>query len=275
MTKALRTIPVLLKVAHDMQETAPGALLVNFANPSGLNTEALQRYAPQLASVGVCNVALTTKMMILEQLGKLPELSDAFREPLAPERTALDTLGLNHLSWHRGFTVDGEDVWSAVLQGYLEELRNAQDPEWDIKTIETLWMIPNSYLQYFYYTAHKLAAQKKWPPSRGEQVMAIEKDLLREYEEPGRIEPPANLMLRGGAYYSTVATQLINAHANNLGEIHVANTRQNGAVPGQPIGCWRCLAGLTHKACILCRLIHCCRCALVCCPRSRCMNCSP
>ena len=64
--------------------------------------------------------------------------------------------------------------------------------------------------------------------------MAIEMDLLREYEEPGRTEPPADLMLRGGAYYSTVATQLINAHANNLGEVHVANTRHNGAVPGWP-----------------------------------------
>jgi 6-phospho-beta-glucosidase len=233
MAKALRTIPVLLKVARDM-ETAPGALLVNFANPSGLNTEALQRYAPQVASVGVCNVAFTTKMAILERLAELPGMGGASAKPVAPERAELDTLGLNHLSWHRGFRLDGEDVWPHVLQGYIERLRTAPDPEWDTQTIETLRMIPNSYLQYFYYTAHKLAAQEKWPPSRGEQVMAIEMDLLREYEEPGRTEPPADLMLRGGAYYSTVATQLINAHANNLGEVHVANTRHNGAVPGWP-----------------------------------------
>ena len=67
--------------------------------------------------------------------------------------------------------------------------------------------------------------------------MAIEKDLLREYQNPGRAEPPADLMLRGGAYYSTVATQLINSHANNLGEVHVANTRHHNAVPGWP-GDW-------------------------------------
>ena len=41
-------------------------------------------------------------------------------------------------------------------------------------------------------------------------------------------------MKRGGAYYSTVATQLLNAHHNDLGEIHVANVRHNGAVPGWP-----------------------------------------
>jgi 6-phospho-beta-glucosidase len=39
-------------------------------------------------------------------------------------------------------------------------------------------------------------------------------------------------MKRGGAYYSTVATQLLNAHYNDLNEIHVLNVRQNGAVPG-------------------------------------------
>ena len=39
-------------------------------------------------------------------------------------------------------------------------------------------------------------------------------------------------MKRGGAYYSTVATQLLNAHYNDLDEVHVVNVRHNGAVPG-------------------------------------------
>ena len=44
--KALRTIPVLLGVAKDIQELAPAAFLINFTNPAGLITEALQRYTP-------------------------------------------------------------------------------------------------------------------------------------------------------------------------------------------------------------------------------------
>ena len=43
MAKAMRTIPVLLRLAADMHELAPGAVLVNFTNPSGLVTEALAR----------------------------------------------------------------------------------------------------------------------------------------------------------------------------------------------------------------------------------------
>jgi 6-phospho-beta-glucosidase len=76
--------------------------------------------------------------------------------------------------------------------------------------------------------------EKKWPPSRGEEVIEIEKGLLKQYADPNLKEPPANLMLRGGAYYSTVATQLLNAHYNDLGETHVVNIRQGGAVPGWP-----------------------------------------
>ena len=228
MAKAMRTIPVLLKLAKDMQELAPGAMLVNFTNPSGLVTEALQRYAPEVPSVGVCNAPIGMKMQILEQLEK----SSGMQIPL--ERADLDTLGLNHLTWHRGFSVDGEDVWPQVLSAYIAGLKAEAEPEFDPRLVESLGMIPNYYLGYFYQTDHKLDAQEKWPPSRGEEVIEIEKNLLKEYADPALKEPPADLMLRGGAYYSTVATQLLNAHYNDLGETHVVNVRQNGAVPSWP-----------------------------------------
>ena len=70
MAKAMRTIPVLLKLAGDMEELAPGAMLVNFTNPSGLVTEALQRYAPAVPSVGVCNAPIGVKMQIVKELEK-------------------------------------------------------------------------------------------------------------------------------------------------------------------------------------------------------------
>jgi 6-phospho-beta-glucosidase len=100
--------------------------------------------------------------------------------------------------------------------------------------VESLQMMPNSYLQYFYHTDRKLAQQEKWPPSRAEQVMQIEADLLRQYAEPDRSQPPSDLMKRGGAYYSTVATQLLNAHYNDLNETHIVNVRHGGAIPDYP-----------------------------------------
>src|SRR6266498_2664305 len=104
MGKALRTIPVVLKIAQDIREVAkPGTLLVNFTNPAGLVTQALSKYASDVPAVGVCNVPITTKMHIIEGLEK------AMGKKIDPDHTELKTLGLNHLSWHRGFTIDGED----------------------------------------------------------------------------------------------------------------------------------------------------------------------
>jgi 6-phospho-beta-glucosidase len=153
---------------------------------------------------------------------------------LDPMLAHLDTLGLNHLSWHRGLSYDGDDLWPEVFAGMLEELRREEQPAWDPRLIEVLGMLPNYYLQYYYYSDHKLAEQAKWPPSRAEAVMAIESDLLREYADPNLTQPPTNLMKRGGAYYSTLATQLLNAHYNDLREEHVVNTVHGGAVAGWP-----------------------------------------
>jgi 6-phospho-beta-glucosidase len=231
MAKALRTIPVVLSIARDVGELAPGALLVNFTNPAGLVTEALARHMPDVRSVGVCNVPITTKMEILHRLEQV------LGRRVEPQRAELDTLGLNHLSWHRGLRVDGEDLWPHVMQSYLEELQADPHPTWDPRTIESLGMIPNTYLQYYYHTDRKRAAQASWPPSRAEEVMAIEADLLAQYAEPTRTEPPHDLMKRGGAHYATVATQLLNAHHNDLREPHIVNVRHAGAVPGWP-GDW-------------------------------------
>jgi len=227
MAKALRTIPVILNIANTMRELAPGALLVNFTNPAGLVTQALSKYAADVPAVGVCNVPINAKMQILEGLEK-----QGMHVP--PERAELDSLGLNHLSWHRGFRVEGEDVWSQVMQGYFDTPQNYGGLAYDFGVVKSLRMFPNYYLNYYYDTSKKLTEQEKWPPSRAEAVMEIEENLLQEYADPNRSQPPADLMKRGGAWYSTVATQLLNAHYNDLNETHIVNVKHGGAVPGWP-----------------------------------------
>jgi 6-phospho-beta-glucosidase len=215
---------VILGIAKEIRETATGALLVNFTNPSGLVTEALNRYAPDVQSVGVCNAPYNAKISFLELL------QNNSPKPIDPARMELKTLGLNHLTWHYGLTLDGEDVWSQVLEAYLQDAAQQEHPEWETALIANTRMIPNYYLQYFYQTEKKLAEQKKYPPSRAEEVMNVEAELLLQYADPSLTEPPADLMKRGGAYYSTVATQLLVSHFNDLSETHVVNVRNDGAV---------------------------------------------
>jgi 6-phospho-beta-glucosidase len=226
MAKALRTIPVILDIADDIGKVAPGALLLNFANPAGLVTEALTRHAPRIRAIGVCNVGINAKMHFLELYEKM------VGKRVGVEGAELDTLGLNHLSWHRGFRVEGKDVWPELFAACLEEAKAGREGHWDVDTLETLGMVPNYYLEYYYYTSRKLEEQGAWPPSRAEQVMEIEAALLGRYADPALETPPPELMQRGGAYYSELATRIIDDHWNDRGGVHVVNARNaSGGAP--------------------------------------------
>ncbi len=234
MANALRTVPVALDIARDAARLAPRALIVNFANPSGLVAQALADRAPEVASVGVCNVGITASMKLRTLYGRL-----SGDEP-EPGRVVLETLGLNHLTWHRGFYVDGTDRWPELFPVILDELEAEGHPGFDRRTLEILGMLPNYYLKYFYYTSRMVAEQAAWPPSRAEEVMRVEKTLLERYADPGLREAPPELMERGGAYYSQLATKVIADYAGapdpagKRGGVHVVNVPNRGAVPSWP-----------------------------------------
>lgn len=224
--KALRTIPVLLDIARDMQRLCPEAWLINFSNPSGLVAEALQRYAPETRSVGLCNGPIGMQMRIAQNLG------------VSAGRIALKYLGLNHLAWLTGATVDDVDVWPQVYDAYYERLKGSDDPDFPLYLIESLRAIPSGYLRYYYRTQAVVQHQAAHP-SRAEEVIRIEEDLLAQYADPALTVLPDELMLRGGAYYSTVAGQLIQSLHTGDGAVHVVNTRHGNAVPGWPAD-WVC-----------------------------------
>jgi 6-phospho-beta-glucosidase len=223
MANALRTVPVIASIAQDMRALCPDAWLVNFANPSGLVTEAVQRYVPDVRSVGLCNGPIGHQMRAAKRMN----LDDPFQ-------VHLDYLGLNHLAWIRGARVGDRDVWPEMFGEALRWAREADEPLLPADVMERLGMMYNGYLRYYYRTGSVLREQAKGEPSRAEQVMDIEQELLAQYADPELDVVPPELMQRGGAYYSTVAVQLIEAIALDLGQVHIVNTRQGGAVAGVP-----------------------------------------
>jgi 6-phospho-beta-glucosidase len=226
MAKALRTIPVILELCDQIQQNAPETLLLNFTNPSGLIMEAIQRYAPKVKAVGVCNSAFTAKMKILQALSEL------HGESYSAEDGELLTVGLNHLTWHFGFKLKGQDCWDEVFTAYVKNLRAMDEPPFHPDFIERQRVIPNDYLEYYFQAKRKIALQEGWPPSRAEQVMTVEKELLTHYADPNCVQVPEGLMARGGAYYSSVATSIMNSYWNDLGQTHIANVAHNGQVRG-------------------------------------------
>jgi len=234
MAKALRTIPVILSVAEDMKQYAKGAYLINFTNPSGLVTEALFQHAPDVNSVGLCNLPIIMEWELLQQLNHYRGLERDAK--IQPERVQIDMLGLNHLSWVRDMYVDGKSVWDEVLNNLMKEFEQSSDkPGWDISsecrrsTVEALRMIPVGYLEYYWSTREKLATQASTGP-RAEKVMEVDKRSLEEYKKSDGTELPQSLQERGGFLYSTAAVRLMNDIHTSAGRVHVVNVRHDGKI---------------------------------------------
>ena len=221
--KALRTIPVALEIAQIIQEEAPDAMLLNFTNPAGLITQALKSHAPKVKSIGLCNVPWNTRIEIANAL----DVSAASVE--------FDYVGLNHLSWIRGVKVDGADRSPEAIAAFRGLTINKADPgdspAWLQSTIDYLQAIPNYYLLYYYEEKAWIDYQRN-NPTRASEVMKIEDVLMDKFADESLVTKPAELMERGGAYYSDSAAELMSDIHNDAGTIHIVNTLNNGAIAG-------------------------------------------
>lgn len=221
--KSLRTIPILLDVAHKMEEHAPDGWLINFTNPAGIITEAALKHSKQKV-IGLCNIPIGYIMDAAKGLG------------CSPASVSLDYVGINHLSWVRGCTVDGEDRFADFLRIGEKEFLDEKDAVGEAMAAWTRFhgILPNYYLQYYYCTKLVLEKLRKKDKTRGEEVIAVEEELFKKYADPNLQEKPKELEQRGGAFYSTAAVNLIESLVTDKQDIQIVNLQNNGTVPELP-----------------------------------------
>ncbi|PYC74027.1 6-phospho-beta-glucosidase [Streptomyces tateyamensis] len=226
LAKALRTVPVVLDIAERVRRANPDAWIVDFTNPVGIVTRALQTAGHK--AVGLCNVAIGFQRKFAAHLG------------VAPELVRLDHVGLNHLTWERGVTLldapgaaGGREVLPELLAGFGKEI--AEDLHLPLPVIQQLGVVPSYYLRYF-YQHDTVVAELREQGSRAAQVAAIEQELLTLYADPALDTKPELLGKRGGAFYSEAAVQLIAALLGTGGgsDVQVVNTRNDGMLPFLP-----------------------------------------
>ncbi|MGI6667020.1 MAG: 6-phospho-beta-glucosidase [Bacillota bacterium] len=226
---ALRTIPVSLEFAREMQDRCPDAWLLNFSNPSGLVTEALIRYS-DTKTFGLCNVPIGIRMGVAKALG------------VQPSQVSMDVSGLNHLSFVTGIWVGDHDATVTIFDSPLfdEYLKIEKYGARMGRFLKRLRVIPASYLSYYWCTERALREQlddlSGEKGSRADEVMRIERDLFQMYAKPENADLPEALKKRGGAYYSDVALNSISAIVNNRPVVEALNVVNRGSVPGISAG---------------------------------------
>jgi 6-phospho-beta-glucosidase len=236
---ALRTIPPMVALAETIAERAPRAWLINFTNPAGMVTEAVQQVLGDRA-VGVCDSPSGLCRRVAHALGR------------PRDELAFDYFGLNHLGWLKG----ARDRDGDLLPGLLaddERLAGFEEgrlfgAEW----LRSLAMIPNEYLYFFYYASDVVDAIRASPAPRGAFLLeqqrefyagngaalvawrATRHDRERTYMAEARsaagdggeheIEP--------GAGYETEALAVLEAMVLNTRAVLILNTANRSSVPG-------------------------------------------
>ena len=96
--RGLRTIPVLLEMAADMQAVCPDVWFLNYTNPMAMNCRALNR-ATGIRTVGLCHSVQGTAYELARDLD------------VPYEEIRYVAAGINHMAFYLRFERDGEDLY--------------------------------------------------------------------------------------------------------------------------------------------------------------------
>ena len=105
--RALRTIPVMLDFARDMEEVCPNAWLLNYTNPMAMLTGAILRLT-NIKTVGLCHSVQVCASTLLNELGM--GYDDKVQWKIA---------GINHQAWLLECTRDGVDLYPEIKRRAL------------------------------------------------------------------------------------------------------------------------------------------------------------
>ena len=105
--RALRTIPVMLDFARDMEEVCPDAWFLNYTNPMAMLTGAMLRMT-DVKTVGLCHSVQTCCSTLLNELGMGYDESVQWK-----------IAGINHQAWLLECTKDGVDLYPEIKRRAL------------------------------------------------------------------------------------------------------------------------------------------------------------
>ncbi len=157
---AMRTIPALLDLCERAKRLAePNVRIFNFTNPSGLVTQAMHDAGYDFV-IGVCD----------GPSGYFRELERFTGTPHGG--LIADCFGLNHFSWFPSVRRGGEELVGKLIADpalYTDTEARLFDPA----LVQSLGMIPNGYLYYYYHREKALESLARQRVTRGEAIRDI------------------------------------------------------------------------------------------------------
>jgi len=105
--RALRTIPVMVEIARDMERYCPHALMLNYTNPMAMLCRAIARET-SITVTGLCHSVQGTAEMLAKWIGA----------PMA--EITYTCAGINHMAWYLKYEWKGEDAYPLIRKAITE-----------------------------------------------------------------------------------------------------------------------------------------------------------
>jgi alpha-galactosidase len=113
--RALRTIPVMLDMCHDMEQVCPDTTFLNYVNPMAMNTWAVSK-ATNIKTVGLCHSVQGTAY----------QLSQYINVPLS--EITYRCAGINHMAFYLEFQHKGQDAYPLIREAAHNPETSKRDP---------------------------------------------------------------------------------------------------------------------------------------------------
>jgi len=106
--RALRTIPVMLDIARDIEKYCPDATMLNYTNPMVMLCRAMNRET-DIQLTGLCHSVQGTAEMLASWIG-------------APmDEVTYTCAGINHMAWYLDYQWNGEDAYPLIRKAVTEQ----------------------------------------------------------------------------------------------------------------------------------------------------------
>ena len=114
--RALRTAPIMLDFAREIEEVAPNAWFLNYTNPMGILTGAML-HGSNVKTVGLCHSVQVVDQNLFNNFFEDKEVMKEYCKDIKCK-----VAGINHMAWLLEITKNGKDLYPEVKKKAAEML---------------------------------------------------------------------------------------------------------------------------------------------------------
>jgi len=152
--RGLRTIPVLLDFARDIEAVCPDAWFLNYSNPMAILTGALLRHTG-VKAVGLCHSVQACAPSLIDRLGMRDKVKN-LRWKVA---------GINHMAWLLEVSDGDKDLYPEIKRRAIKHVAEARKPGADAKPYWHWDMVRLEIMRHFgYYVTESSEHNSEYMP---------------------------------------------------------------------------------------------------------------